>query len=89
MQIHLTFRNNPRNVKRRVLHTRGLAGCYITRTLSEVGYFHVTPPFLHKDRTPHNMQGVFQLLGLLPHQPLRVEIILHQALVGQGNAAGG
>ena len=35
------------------------------------------------------MQDVFQLLGLLPHQPLRVEIILHQALVGQGNAAGG
>ncbi|MGM9696223.1 MAG: hypothetical protein ACI3X8_05055, partial [Alloprevotella sp.] len=30
-QIALTFRNNPRNVKRRVLHTRGVAMCYITR----------------------------------------------------------
>ena len=31
MQIALTFRNNLRNVKRRVLHTRGLRMCYITR----------------------------------------------------------
>ena len=31
MQIVLTFRNNLRNVKRRVLHTRGSAMYYITR----------------------------------------------------------
>ena len=31
MQIVLTFRNNPSNVKRRVLHTRGFAMCYITK----------------------------------------------------------
>ena len=31
MQIALTFRNNLRNVKRRVLHTRGFRMCYITR----------------------------------------------------------
>ena len=35
MQIALTFRNNLRNVKRRVLHTRGFAMYYITR--AEVG----------------------------------------------------
>ena len=35
MQIDLTFRNTLRNVKRRVLHTRGLAMYYITR--AEVG----------------------------------------------------
>ena len=31
MQIDLTFRNNLRNVKRRVLHTRAAAMYYITR----------------------------------------------------------
>ena len=31
MQIDLTFRNNPRNVKRRVLHNLGSRMCYITR----------------------------------------------------------
>ena len=31
MQIYLTYRNSLRNVKRRVLHTRGFAMCYITR----------------------------------------------------------
>ena len=31
MQIALTFRNTLRNVKRRVLHTRASAMCYITR----------------------------------------------------------
>ena len=31
MQIALTVRNTLRNVKRRVLHTRGFAMCYITR----------------------------------------------------------
>ena len=31
MQIALTFRNTLSNVKRRVLHIRGLAMCYITR----------------------------------------------------------
>ena len=31
MQIALTFRNNPRNVKRRVLHKTGFAMYYITR----------------------------------------------------------
>ena len=31
IQISLTYRNNFRNVKRRVLHTRGFAMCYITR----------------------------------------------------------
>ena len=31
MQIALTFHNNLRNVKRRVLHTRGFRMCYITR----------------------------------------------------------
>ena len=34
MQIALTFRNNPRNFKRRVLHKRGLATSYITRPRS-------------------------------------------------------
>ena len=31
IQIALTYRNTLRNVKRRVLHTRGFARCYITR----------------------------------------------------------
>ena len=31
IQISLTYRNSFRNVKRRVLHTRGFAMCYITR----------------------------------------------------------
>ena len=31
MQIHLTYRNSLRNVKRRVLHKRASAMCYITR----------------------------------------------------------
>ena len=31
MQIHLTYRNTLRNVKRRVLHNLGFAKCYITR----------------------------------------------------------
>ena len=31
IQIALTYRNSLRNVKRRVLHTRGFAMCYITR----------------------------------------------------------
>ena len=31
MQIVLTYRNILRNVKRRVLHTRGFRMCYITR----------------------------------------------------------
>ena len=35
MQVALTFRNTLRNVKRRVLHTRGFAMYYITR--AEVG----------------------------------------------------
>ena len=37
MQIDLTFRNNPRNVKRRVLHKLGSRMCYITgpRTIAQ------------------------------------------------------
>ena len=37
MQIHLTYRNSLRNVKRRVLHTRGLAMYYITRRVLVAG----------------------------------------------------
>ena len=40
MQIHLTYRNSLRNVKRRVLHTWGLAMCYITRALRITGKCH-------------------------------------------------
>ena len=39
MQTHLTFRNNLRNVKRRVLHTRGSAMCYITRDIARVLFY--------------------------------------------------
>ena len=37
MQIHLTYRNTLRNVKRRVLHTLGLAMYYITRRVLVAG----------------------------------------------------
>ena len=37
MQIHLTYRNTLRNVKRRVLHTRAFAMYYITRRVLRVG----------------------------------------------------
>ena len=37
MQIHLTYRNTLRNVKRRVLHTQGLAMYYITRRVLVAG----------------------------------------------------
>ena len=36
MQIDLTFRNSPRNVKRRLLHTWGFVMYYITRRCSGV-----------------------------------------------------
>ena len=42
MQIHLTYCNTLRNVKRRVLHTWGLAMCYITRRPAGSGS---EPPF--------------------------------------------
>ena len=35
IQIALTFRNSPRNVKRRVLHKRASGMCYITRRFNE------------------------------------------------------
>ena len=37
MQIQLTYRNTLRNVKRRVLHTQGLAMYYITRRVLVAG----------------------------------------------------
>ena len=38
MQIALTFRNSLSNIKRRVLHTRASAMCYITRRFPKVGF---------------------------------------------------
>ena len=55
MQIALTFRNNLWNVKRRVLHKRGSAMCYITR----LGALHT---FSFNGRCAPWFQRSFQLL---------------------------
>ena len=55
MQIVLTFRNNPRNVKRRVLHKTGSAVCYITRAFRFLGFRCGQGVYPHRKRVYHTL----------------------------------